>query len=177
MTATPQNPGWQRNAGFFIAGQFISMFGSMMVQHAITWHITLQTKSGVMMTLFTCAAMLPMVLISPFAGVWADRHNRKLLVNLADSAIALITLLLAIAYIAGFKNIWLMLFVVIARSFGQGVQQPAVSALVPQIVPQESLTRFNGIQGTVQSLIMFAAPMAGGRCCRFCRSSRSFLSM
>ncbi len=153
---------WKRNATLYIIGQFVSMFGSMLVQHAITWQITLETKSGVIMTLFTCAALLPMTLISPFAGVWADRHNRKHLIIISDACIALITLGLAVAYISGYKNIWLMFIVVIARSFGQGIQQPAVSAMIPQIVPTESLQRFNGIQSSIQSLNMFVAPMAAG---------------
>lgn len=153
---------WKRNAALYIIGQFVSMFGSMIVQHAITWQITLETKSGVIMTLFTCAALLPMTLISPFAGVWADRHNRKYLIVISDACIALITLGLAVAYVSGYKNIWLMFVVVVARSFGQGIQQPAVSAMIPQIVPTESLQRFNGIQSSIQSLNMFVAPMAAG---------------
>jgi DHA3 family macrolide efflux protein-like MFS transporter len=52
------NGHWKRGAGFFIGGQFLSMFGSMRVQYAITWHITLETRSGVWMTLFTCAGLL-----------------------------------------------------------------------------------------------------------------------
>ncbi|MFT4104737.1 MAG: MFS transporter [Lacrimispora sp.] len=153
---------WKRNATLYIIGQFMSMFGSMLVQHAITWQITLETKSGVIMTLFTCAALLPMTLISPFAGVWADRHNRKHLIVISDAGIALITLGLAVAYISGYKNVWLMFIVVVARSFGQGIQQPAVSAMIPQIVPTDSLQRFNGIQSSIQSLNMFVAPMAAG---------------
>lgn len=153
---------WKRNVTLYIIGQFISMFGSMLVQHAITWQITLETKSGVIMTLFTCAALLPMTLISPFAGVWADRYNRKHLIIISDACIALITLGLAVAYILGYKNVWLMFIVVIARSFGQGIQQPAVSAMIPQMVPAESLQRFNGIQSSIQSLNMFVAPMAAG---------------
>ncbi|MDR1928151.1 MAG: MFS transporter [Oscillospiraceae bacterium] len=153
---------WKRNAGFFIGGQFASMFGSMLVQYAITWHITLETQSGIWMTLFTCAGLLPMVIISPFAGVWADRYNRKYLVNIADAAIAIATLILAVLFFMGYENLWLMLIVVIVRGLGQGVQTPAVSALIPQIVPQEHLTRFNGIQSTMQSLTMFAPPMLAG---------------
>ena len=153
---------WKRNAGFFIGGQFMSMFGSMLVQYAITWHITLETQSGVWMTLFTCAALLPMVLISPFAGVWADRYNRKYLINISDASIALATLILAVVFFMGYENMLLMLIVVIVRGFGQGVQAPAVNALIPQIVPQEELQRFNGIQGAVQSLTMFATPMLAG---------------
>ncbi|WP_312940301.1 MFS transporter [Oscillibacter sp.] len=153
---------WKRNVTLYMAGQFVSMFGSMLVQHAITWQITLETKSGIIMTLFTCAALLPMTLISPFAGVWADRYNRKYLIVISDGCIALITLGLALAYLSGHRSIWLMLIVVAARSLGQGIQQPAVSAMIPQMVPLESLQRFNGIQSSIQSLNMFVSPMAAG---------------
>jgi DHA3 family macrolide efflux protein-like MFS transporter len=153
---------WKRNAGFFIGGQLMSMFGSMLVQYAIMWHITLETQSGVWMTLFTCAGLLPMVFISPFAGVWADRYNRKYLVNVSDAAIAVATLVLAVLFLMGYDNMWLMLIVVVVRGFGQGVQSPAASSLMPQIVPQEHLARFNGIQSTVLSLTMFATPMLAG---------------
>ncbi len=153
---------WKRNASFFIAGQFISMFGSMLVSHAVTWHVTLLAQSGSLMALFTCVTMLPMVFVSPFAGVWADRYNRKYLVNIADGAIALVTLALALFYASGVKSMALLLAAAFARSVGQGVQQPAVSALIPEIVPEEHLTRFNGIQSAAQSLTMFAAPMAAG---------------
>ncbi len=153
---------WKLNAGFYIAGQFLSMFGSMLVSHSVTWHITLREQSGGLIALFTCAAMLPLVFVSPFAGVWADRYNRKHLVNISDASIALVTLAVALLYSAGFNSVWLLFATVVARSVGMGIQQPAASALIPQIVPAEQLTRFNGIQSTAQSLTMFAAPMAAG---------------
>ena len=162
MSQTASHPHWKRNAAFFIGGQFLSSFGSMLVSYSVTWHITLSAQSGTLVALFTCAAMLPMVFVSPFAGVWADRYNRKHLVNLADGAIALITLLLAILFSLGIRNTWLLMAVVVARSLGQGIQTPAASALIPQIVPEAHLTRFNGIQSTAHSLTMFAAPMAAG---------------
>jgi DHA3 family macrolide efflux protein-like MFS transporter len=103
-----------------------------------------------------------MVLISPFAGVWADRYSRKTIMVLADSAIALATLAMAVVFLTGGENIWLMLAVVAVRGFGQGIQAPAVSAVIPQIVPEEHLTRVNGIQSAIQSLTMFATPMLAG---------------
>jgi DHA3 family macrolide efflux protein-like MFS transporter len=60
------------------------------------------------------------------------------------------------------------------RGFGQGVQAPAVNALVPQLVPQEHLTRFNGIQSAVQSLTMFASPMTAGALLTFLPIERIF---
>ena len=153
---------WKRNIGFFIGGQFLSLFGSMLVQFAIMWQITLQTKSGLIMSLFSCASLLPMVVISPFAGVWADRYNRKYLINISDGVIALVTAILAILMLFGYESIWLMLGAVAVRSVGQGVQQPAVNSLIPQIVPQEHLARVNGIQSTVQAFTTFASPMLAG---------------
>jgi len=152
---------WKRNVALFLVGQSITLFGSMLVHFAVMWHITLQTQSGVMMTLISIAGALPMVLISPFAGVWADRYNKKHIINIADAAIAIITLALAIIFSLGFEHVALLLVCMVVRAFGQGVQFPTVNSLVPEIVPQKSLTRINGISSGMQSVIMLAAPAAG----------------
>ena len=51
--------------------------------------------------LFTVCALLPQVLISLWAGVWADRYNHKHLIMLADGFIALATLGLAVVFLLG----------------------------------------------------------------------------
>ncbi len=48
------------------------------------------------------------------------------------------------------------------RGFGQGLQQPAVSAFLPQLVPQEHLMRVNSINGSAQSAMMLLSPALGG---------------
>jgi hypothetical protein len=84
---------WKKNTLLFLTGQALSFFGTMVVQYAIMWHITLKTQSGTMMTLFTVAGFLPMFFISPFGGVWADRFNRKYIINITtNGAIALASL-------------------------------------------------------------------------------------
>lgn len=153
---------WKRNIALFMTGQGVSLFGSMLVHFAVTWHITLQTQSGVMLTLLTIAMTLPMFFISPFGGVWADRFNKKYIINIADAAIALVTLLMAVVFATGYQFVPLLLICSVMRGFGQGVQMPAVNALIPELVPQEHLTRVNGVYGSVQYMTMFAAPMAGG---------------
>ena len=150
---------WKKNTVLFIAGQAVTLFGSMIVQFAILWHIVLQTQSGTMMSLFTIAGFLPMFFISPFGGVWADRFNRKFLINIADSIIAFVSLVVAILLMMGYTHFGILLVCAIMRSFGQGVQTPAVGAVIPQIVPTEHLTRINGIQSSIQSICMLAAPM------------------
>lgn len=153
---------WERRITLFLATQTISMFGTMLVQYAITWHITLSTQSGSMMTIAIVCGFLPTFFLSPFAGVWADRYNRKRLIMLSDSAIAFTTLIMAILFLSGHQSLWLLFVMSAIRALGSAVQTPAVGAILPQLVPEEHLTRVNGINGSIQALIMLVAPMASG---------------
>jgi DHA3 family macrolide efflux protein-like MFS transporter len=153
---------WKINTALFLGGQGISLFGTALVQYAITWYITLKTGSGMMLTAFVVIGFLPMFFISPFAGVWADRFNCKYLINIADAVIAITTLIVALCFMAGYETYWLLLVCAGVRSLGQGVQTPAVNAFIPMIVPQEQYTRINGINSTIQSFGNLLAPMLAG---------------
>ncbi|MCM3781783.1 MFS transporter [Neobacillus mesonae] len=153
---------WKRNITLFLTSQTISLFGSSLVQYAIMWYITLNTQSGVMMTISIICGFVPTFFLSPFAGVWADRFNRKLMIVLADSLIAISTLILAILFLLGYDAIWLLFLMSAIRAVGTGIQTPAVGAILPQIVPEDQLTRVNGINGSIQAFIMIVSPMASG---------------
>lgn len=153
---------WKTSITKFLTAQTISLFGSSLVQYAIIWHITLSTSSGKMLTISTLCGFIPQILISLFGGVWIDRYNRKKMIMLADSAIAVSTLLLAIAFMAGYQSIWLLFAVLVIRSAGAGIQTPTVNSVIPQIVPAEHLMRINGINSTLSSLMMFLSPAISG---------------
>lgn len=153
---------WKKNLVFFLTGQSLSLFGSSVVQFAIIWYITLSTQSGIMMMISTVCAVVPQVIISLFAGVWADKYNKKLLIIIPDAVIAISTLILSILFAAGFDHISLLFLVMIIRSFGAGIQTPSVQAFIPNIVPKEQLMRANGINGTIQSIILILSPIASG---------------
>lgn len=158
-------PNWWPKAIAFMISQGITLFGSQIVQMAIIWHVTLETSSGIWVTLLTLVAFLPQMIISPFAGVWADRYNRKRIIIAADLAIAVTTLALAIFMMSGILIESALPFLVLVcaiRSVGSGIQTPAVNAMIPQIVPEEGLMRMNGVNGTVQSVIQFVSPIAAG---------------
>ncbi len=146
----------------FLISQNVSLFGSSVVAFAIIWHITLETSSGLWMMLSTVCSMLPQVVISLWGGVWADRYNRKHLIMLADAFIALATLGLALAFLAGFQRLELLLAVAVVRSIGAGVHSPAVNAAYPQLVPPEQLARVQGINQTLGAILMLLAPAVGG---------------
>jgi MFS transporter, DHA3 family, macrolide efflux protein len=157
-TTTDDRPTWRRDTALFLSGQTVSLFGSMLVQYAVMWHLTLETRSGSVMALAALFGFLPQAVVSIFGGVWADRHDRKLLVMTADAVIAASTLALALLMLGGVTELWLIYATLAIRSAGAGVQTPAVTSLLPQIVPTTKLMRVNGINGTIQSAMVLLAP-------------------
>jgi DHA3 family macrolide efflux protein-like MFS transporter len=153
---------WKRNATLFLSGQTISLFGSMIVQYAVMWYVTFETQSGFAIALYAIAAFLPQGIVSIFGGVVADRMNRRVLVIIADSSIAIVTFVLALAMLNGITDLWVILLAVGARSIGAGFQTPAVQAMIPQIVPADQLLRVNGLFGSIQSAMALLAPAAAG---------------
>jgi DHA3 family macrolide efflux protein-like MFS transporter len=145
------------------------------VQYALMWYITLKTKSGTMMAIYIVCGFVPTFFLAPFAGVWADRYDRKKLIMLSDGMIALATLGLALLFMAGRDALWLMFMTAAVRSVGTALQQPAVGAFLPQLVPGEQLTRVNGINGGMQAAIMLVSPMLGGVLIAFAPMQAVFL--
>ena len=156
---------WKRKTILFLISQCITLFGSMIVQMSIIWYVTLKTSSGGWVAAFTICSYLPQFLISFFAGVWADRYSRKKLIILADGVITVATLVMFLVMpMISLDSILLsaLLAVSIIRSVGAGIQTPAVNAVIPQLVPEEYLMKYNGLNATVQSIVQFAAPAVAG---------------
>ncbi|EMS74220.1 MFS transporter [Ruminiclostridium cellobioparum] len=156
------NENWKKRIVLFLSSQTISLFGSSLVQYAISWYITLKTQSGVMMTVAIICGFLPTFFLSPFAGVWADRYNRKKLIILSDSVIAVSTLIIAVLFLMGYQSIWLLFGVLVVRALGTAVQAPTIGAFIPQLVPEDKLTRVNATNGSIQSMVMLVSPMLSG---------------
>ena len=156
---------WKRKTILFLISQCITLFGSMIVQMSIIWYVTLKTSSGGWVAAFTICSYLPQFLISFYAGVWADRYSRKKLIILADGVITVATLVMFLVMpMISSDSILLsaLLAVSIIRSVGAGIQTPAVNAVIPQLVPEEYLMKYNGLNATVQSIVQFAAPAVAG---------------
>ncbi|MBI9094081.1 MAG: MFS transporter [Sphaerochaeta sp.] len=146
----------------FMISQNLSLFGSSVVGFGIIWYITIETSSGLWLMFATLANMVPHLFISLYSGVWADRYPKKYLIMISDGFIALVTFVLFVLFRLGFQYLWLLLLVSVIRSLGTGVQGPAVSAILPQLVPQEYLTRIQGINQSISSVLFMLAPAVGG---------------
>jgi len=157
--------GWKLKTFVFLVSQGCTLLGSSIVQFALVWYITMESSSGFWVASLSLCAFLPQFAISLVSGVWADRYNRKLLIIISDGFIAVATLGLALLLplLKTNSSIFPALLIVSAiRSFGTGVQVPAVSAMIPQLVDEQHLMRFNAFNATLQSAVQFTSPFIAG---------------
>ena len=104
---------------------------------------------------------LPMVVLGPFVGPFVDRWNRKLIMIFADLFTMLLTLVLVILFLTDTIQVWHIYVVMVGRAIGNTFQWPAVGASIPMIVPEEHLTRANGLNMMLQGIINIVGPPVG----------------
>ena len=142
-------------------GQAFSLFGSQLVQFALVWWLTRETGSATVLATATVVALLPQVILGPFAGALVDRWNRRVIMIVADSSIALATLLLFYLFASGQVQTWHVFALMAVRSLGGAFHSPAMTASTSLMVPKEHLARIAGANQTLQGLLSVFAPPLG----------------
>lgn len=107
------------------------------------------------------SGMLPQTLIGPFTGALIDRWNRKRIMMLADTFIALCTFILAVLFWLDIAELWHIFALLALRSVGSAFHMPAMQASVPLLAPTEQLTRIAGIDQIIASVSQIAGPALG----------------
>jgi MFS transporter, DHA3 family, macrolide efflux protein len=142
-------------------GQALSLFGSALVQFALIWWLAQKSGSATVLAIAVMVGMLPQILIGPFAGALVDRWNRRIIMIVADTTIAVFSLLLAYLFATGTVQIWHVYAVMAVRALGGAFHFPAMAASTPLMVPNEQLTRINGLNQALQGVNGLAAPPVG----------------
>ncbi|HUU77804.1 MAG TPA: MFS transporter [candidate division Zixibacteria bacterium] len=144
---------------FFWSGQLFSILGSSAIQFVLTWWITIETESPLLLSLATLVGFFPTIILTPIAGVFVDRWNRKILIGTVDFLQAAVTVILL--FLFKFNKVTIIiLFVFLAlRGVLQAFHQPAIQALIPIMVPKKHLSRTNSIQYFLSNIIFLIGPM------------------
>ena len=142
-------------------GQTLSAFGTVVAQFALVWWITKLTGSATVLASVTAAALVPSLLISPFAGVFVDRHNRRLIMIVSDAFIALVSLWLAYLFWTGAMQLWHVYTAAIARALGSAFYGPACGASITLLVPKEQYGRIGGMDQTRSGVLEVIGPLLG----------------
>jgi len=152
---------WLRNYLPMWIGQAVSLLGSGLVQFALVWYMTEKTGSATVLAMATFVALLPRVILGPFAGALVDRLNRKAIMIISDSAVALATFALVVLFYLGITQIWHIYAVLFVRSLCGSFQYPAMQASTSLMVPREHFARLGGINQAMYGVIDIVSPPLG----------------
>ncbi len=158
-SATPR--GWLRRFGVIWLGQAGSLVGSSLAHFALVWWVTETTGSATILATASLVAMLPEVLLGPFAGALVDRWNRRRVMVVADTVVALASAWLAWLLSQGSLEIWHIYVALVIRSLGGSFHWPAMSASTSMMVPKEHLARVSGANQAIRGVVQVAAPPLG----------------
>ena len=121
-----------------------------------------QTGSALSFALTLLFNMLPKALVAPFAGIFADRYDRRLIMILTDLSAGTATLLTAVLFLTGNLSIWHIYVLPAVNASASAFQGPAFSAAVTQLVPKKQLGRANGMQQLGEGIGLVLAPVMAG---------------
>lgn len=145
---SPQKQGFLSLSLFLLLqGQFVSVMGDMIYEIALGFWVLAFTGSPAMMGILMATSLLPGVIISPFAGVVVDRASRKKLMILMDIIRGITIILVAIAALMGFLQLWMVFLAGIILGIGGAFFGPAAMSVLPQMVPKDKITNANSLFG------------------------------
>ncbi len=159
-----QAPSLFRNRNFVLlySGKLISLLGDQIYLIALSWFVLSITHSPLAAGFLLMSGVLPFVLIGPFAGVLADRFERRSILVAMDGVRGALVTAMALLLWLRLMPIWL-LFVgsFLLGSFG-AVFNPASSAILPNVVPESQFTKVSAIDQFVWSGCSLFGITAGG---------------
>ena len=143
------------------SGQGLSLFGSALVQFALVRWLTKTTGPVKVLASASVMAVLPRVLIGPFAGALVDRWSRRLVMIVADGVVASTVVVLAVLYALGAAQVWHIYLVMFVRATGGAFHWPAMRASTSLMVPVKHLPRVGGFHETLLGISSMGAPPLG----------------
>ena len=153
---------WNKDFLLLLQGNAISTLGDVIYSVAIGFWVYQATGSSALMGLMSSISMFITMFLSPFCGSIVDKCNRKWLIVLIDVMQGL--LMLGVGILAYFNalNVPIVLAAALLAAFGSVFFSPAISTIMLDIIPRDSMVRGQSIYGGINSLIGLVGSAIGG---------------
>jgi MFS family permease len=148
--------------GIFLGGNGLSLIGSWMQRIACSWLIWDWTGSAFWLGILAAGDMLPVVVIGPFAGVAADRWDRRKQNMLAQIISACLAILMAVLLALGHLGLYGLVILVTLQGTLTAAIQPARLAMVQQMVPREEMASAVALNSVNVNLARLLGPAVAG---------------
>lgn len=144
------------------SGQLVSAIGSAMTKFALTVWVWQFTEKATAIALFSFFFQLPQIFVALFAGILVDHFNRKYLMILGDTCVALCTITVAFLYSTNHLLIWhLYTLAAVYGGFGN-IQELAYSTSIPLMVSKQHYIRASSMSSLVIQASAILAPALAG---------------
>ncbi len=131
---------------------FITRFGDYIDSIAFSWMVYVMTGSRVLMGTIFAISIIPNIIILPFAGVIADKYNKKIITVLGDLLRSLAVAVLAVLYFLNVLEVWhIFLFVSINSTF-ESFADPARGSILPNIIEEDDYVKGSSWLGTARNI-------------------------
>jgi MFS family permease len=118
----------------FVAGQSVSLVGTWTETVAQALLVLQLTNSGLILGLATAARYLPVLILTPYAGVIVDRRNKRYVLIATQSGLAFLSLVLGLLVALGQAQIWSVFAVATGFGILTAIDNPARQAFIPEMV-------------------------------------------
>lgn len=171
MTA---HAGVQRNSGMFaifknrsyalyFGGQFVSLVGTWMQQVALAWFTYTLTNSPLMLAVVGASSQLPSLLVMPFAGVFADRLDRKKVIVVTAILSMIEASILAFLTLTNQIQVWHLIALGLFAGVINAFDMPTRSAYVYDLVERpEDLPSAIAMNSTLMNITRLIGPALAG---------------
>lgn len=151
-----------RNLNLLLGGQLVSQVGDKFHMLAVAFMVLKTTGSPAKMGLVLFCSIFPGMVLGIVAGAILDRYSRKRIIVFADVARGIIVLGMSLLYMADTLSFSLLLLTQVLISVCTAFFDPAIPAMLPQIVKKDELTRANSKTQLVSGIATIAGPVLGG---------------
>ncbi len=139
--------------------QGVSQLGSSMTAFALVLWMYEQSSSALAVSVMSFCQFVPFLLVSVFAGVFVDRHRKKVVMLVSDAVAALASLSVLVFFLAGTLSPWHIYLMNVIVGITTAFQQPAASVAVAKIVPEDKLSNVSGMNSFSSNLVVVFSPM------------------
>jgi MFS family permease len=142
--------------------QIATVVGSQLTAVAVQQQIFDVTGSSALVGLASLVALVPLVVFGLLGGAVADSFDRRKLMMITSTGIALTSLALWLTALSGTREIWVVMMLLGVQQGFFAVNQPTRSAILPRIVPAELVPSANALNITVFSTGVIVGPLLVG---------------
>ena len=152
-----------RDYRLLVGGMSVSLLGDGLFLVALAWQVYALSNAPTALASVGIAMTIPTIVCLLIGGAVSDRHDRRLVMLCADAVRALALAALAVLSVSGSLHLWELMAVAVVYGAATAFFDPASDALVPELLPPDSLAQANSLDQLIRPLALrLAGPALGG---------------